>query len=73
MHLQRWKVMTADMNMGVNHAHTRHRRYKRTGRSHEGAYGARQPGLCIVLQALGNVNLMMSALRTLPLDDVGRL
>jgi hypothetical protein len=28
MHLRRWKVMTADMNMGVNHAHTRHRRYQ---------------------------------------------
>jgi hypothetical protein len=26
IHLQRWKVMTADMNMGVKHAHTRHRR-----------------------------------------------
>jgi hypothetical protein len=26
MHLQCWKVMTADMNMGVKHAHTRHRR-----------------------------------------------
>lgn len=28
MHLQRWKVMTADMNMSVKHTHIRHRRYQ---------------------------------------------
>ena len=73
IHLHRWKVLTADMNMSVKHAHTRHRRYQWTGRLHEGAYATSQSGERIVLQAVRDVNLSSEVDRISSLDDIGRL